>query len=240
MQEKDLYEPVKKFFLDLGYQVNAEVHDCDMTATKEDELLIIELKRNLSVALLAQALVRQKTGATVYVAVPKPIRYSQKKYRDTLYVLKKLELGLIFVTFRGDISFAEVIQDPKPFVPTKTNLRKKTAILKEIGGRSMELNEGGVTHRKIVTAYRERCICAACILQHLGPSSPRQLRAYGADESVGRLLLSNPYGWFIRIEQGIYSLTEKGVQELSLYSELVSYYSDKVKGRILTEQQSPE
>jgi hypothetical protein len=238
MQEKDLYLPVRNLFAELGYQVNAEVNDCDLTAVKEDELLIIELKRNLSVTLLAQALVRQKTGATVYVAVPKPARYSPKKYRDTLYVLKKLELGLIFVTFRGDISFAEVIHDPKPFVPVKVNTKKKTAILKEISGRTMELNEGGVTHRKIVTAYRERCICAACILEHLGPSSPRQIRAYGADERVGTLMLSNPYGWFARIEKGVYTVTEKGRQELSLYPELVSYYSEQVKQ--LAENQAEE
>ena len=94
MKEYELFAPVRDMFESMGYRVNAEVKDCDVTAVKGDELIITELKRSLSVNLLAQALDRQKTGANVYIAVPKPKRYSPKTFRDTLYVIKKLELGL--------------------------------------------------------------------------------------------------------------------------------------------------
>ena len=79
MTESDLFEPVKRLFEGQGFAVNAEVKDCDVTAVNGDELVIIELKRNLSVTLLAQGLKRQRCGADVYVAVPKPKNYSPKK-----------------------------------------------------------------------------------------------------------------------------------------------------------------
>ena len=86
MKESELYEPVKRLFEGGGYSVNAEVRDCDVTAVRNDELIIIELKTNLSVALLAQGLKRQRCGADVYVAVPKPKNYSPKKLKDVFYV----------------------------------------------------------------------------------------------------------------------------------------------------------
>lgn len=54
MTEKELFPPVRDLFVKRGYKVNAEVRDCDVTATKDDEFIIIELKKNLSVTLLAQ------------------------------------------------------------------------------------------------------------------------------------------------------------------------------------------
>ena len=88
MTEKELFPPVRDLFVKRGYKVNAEVRDCDVTATKDDEFIIIELKKNLSVTLLAQGLKRLKTGADVYIAVPKPKKYSLKKFRNTFAVIK--------------------------------------------------------------------------------------------------------------------------------------------------------
>ena len=82
MTEKELYPPVRDLFEKRGYKVNAEVKDCDMTAVKDDEFIIIELKRNMTVTLLAQGLKRQRTGADVFVAVPKPKNYSFNKFRQ--------------------------------------------------------------------------------------------------------------------------------------------------------------
>ena len=48
MTEKELFPPVRDLFVKRGYKVNAEVRDCDVTATKDDEFIIIELKKNLS------------------------------------------------------------------------------------------------------------------------------------------------------------------------------------------------
>lgn len=210
----------------MGYKVNAEVMDCDVTASREDELIIIELKKNLSVALLAQALERQKTGAEVYVAVPRPKRYSPKSFRDTLYVIKKLEIGLIFVTLRGEHSFAEIIQPPEEFRPVHARAKKRGSIEKEIKGRCLDNNLGGVTGTKITTAFREKNIHVGCLLEKYGQLPPKQLKIL-TGEDCGGLLYRNYYGWFRRVEKGVYAVTEKGIAEMKDFPELYAYYTEK-------------
>lgn len=227
--ESELFEPVRELFSEAGFKVNAEVKDCDVTAVKDDKFIIIEMKKNLSVALLSQGLKRQKTGAQVYVAVPKPKNYSPKKYRDTFYVLKKLELGLIFVTLHGSHSFAEIIFEPQEFFPPASkNYKKRRAIINEINGRTIDTNIGGVTGRKIATAYTEKCINIACILDTYGELSPKQIKEYGGDESCGNILRINAYGWFEKVRTGVYRITLQGRKGLLEYPELERYYTEKL------------
>ena len=226
--ESDLFEPVKVLFEGMGYMVNAEVKDCDITATRDDELIIIELKKNLSVHLLSQALVRQKSGATVFVAVPKPKNYNAKAFRDTLYVLKKLELGLIFVNLKDDFSFAEIVYEPLPFVPVQENRKKRDAILKEIKGRSIDKNIGGVTKKKIATAFCERNIHIACTLDCYGNLSPAKIRDITGIEKAYTILSMNTYKWFYKVEKGVYGITDKGRKEILEYPELEEYHTKKL------------
>ena len=227
MKEFELFEPVKRLFNDAGYKVNAEVLDCDVTAVKDDELIIIELKRTLSVTLLAQALERQKTGAKVYIAVPKPKKYSPKKFRETLYVIRKLELGLIFVSLREDFSFAEIIREPEPFFPVCERKAEKKKILKEISGRAVDNNIGGVTHRKIATAFTEKNIFAACIIEKFGTASPKLVKELTGTDCTA-LLGRSYYGWFRRVKTGIYELTDKWIEDQKKYPELTEYYRNRV------------
>ncbi len=224
--ESELFAPVKTLFENMGYQVNAEVKDCDVTAVKDNELIITELKKNLSVTLLAQGLKRQKTGAVTYIAVPKPKRYSPKTFRDTLYVIKKLELGLIFVNLLGSHSYAEIIYEPKPFKPVKENKAQFRKIINEIDGRSIDTNTGGVTGRKIATAYTEKCIHIACILDMYGALSPKEIRAYGADKNCTSIMRFNVYGWFEHVSRGVYGITVAGRKALLEYPELERYYTE--------------
>lgn len=226
--ESDLFKPVKALFEEFGYAVNAEVKDCDVTATKDDELVIIELKKNLSVHLLSQALIRQKCGAKVFVAVPKPKKYNAKNFRDTLYVLKKLELGLIFVNLKEDFSYAEIVYDPLPFVPVKENKKKRDMILNEIKGRSIDKNIGGITKKKIATAFCERNIHIACALNCFGNLSPAKIRDITGIEKAYTILSMNTYRWFYRVEKGIYGITDKGRKEIPEYPELEEYYTRKI------------
>ncbi len=232
MTERDLFEPVKKLFVKKGYKVNAEVKGCDMTAVKGDELVIIELKKNLSVTLLAQGLDRQRSGAKVYVAVPKPKNYMPRKFEDNLKVIKKLELGLIFVTIRGVFSFAEIVTEPEQyFPPVSVNRKKRKAILEEIEGRTIDMNEGGVAKTKIATAYTEKCIYIACILDAYGDMSAAELRKYGADPKTYNILRMNAYGWFKKVSKGVYGITEEGRRGLMEYPELEAYYTEKLLGK---------
>ena len=231
MRESELYEPVKRLFEENGFYVNAEVCGCDLTAVSpEGELYIAELKRGLTVELLAQCVERQNAAELVYAAVPKPKRYEPKKMRRVFNLIKRLGLGLILVSVRGEYSFAELIFEPQAV--KKADSRKKRGILREIDGRSAELNTGGVTGRKIVTAYMERAFAAACILEDGGELSPKEIRERGGSDDVQRILASNVYGWFEKVRRGVWRISDKGAREILLYPELYAYYKlDNCKTR---------
>lgn len=226
MTEKELYPPVRNLFEKRGYIVNAEVKDCDMTAVKDDEFIIVELKRNLTVTLLGQGLKRQRTGADVFIAVPKPKQYSLKKFRSVFSVIKKLELGLIFVSLRGEHSFAEIVFEPKPFKFMYKDTRKRKEIMTEIEGRTIETNTGGVTGTKIITAYTEKCIHIACMLDMYGEMSAAEVRKKGGADNAYNILTMNVYGWFEKTGRGIFKITEKGRLDLMEYPELERYYTE--------------
>lgn len=229
MKEQDLYPPVHDLFVKLGYKVDAEVKDCDMTALKGDELVIVELKKNLSVALLAQGVKRLRSGADVYLAVPKPKQYSFKKLRSTFAVIKKLELGLIFISLRGEHSFAEIVFKPQPFRHTPRVSGTRREIMREIEGRTVDANTGGVTGTKIITAYTESCIHIACILDMYGDLSPKRIKELGGGDNTYNILRGNFYGWFKNVDKGVYGITEKGSRELLDYPELEKYYTDLLR-----------
>ena len=70
--ETDLYKPIQNYFIQRGYEVYGEVKNCDVTAVKGEEIIIVELKRSFNLGLLMQAVQRQKVSELVYVAVPRP------------------------------------------------------------------------------------------------------------------------------------------------------------------------
>ena len=72
--ERDLYGPVRDYLVSLGYDVKGEVLDCDLTAVRDGELIVVELKRGFTLELLYQAMARQRIADGVYVAVPLPRR----------------------------------------------------------------------------------------------------------------------------------------------------------------------
>lgn len=238
IKEEDLYPPVKEYFEALGYKVNGEVRSCDMTALKEEELIIVELKKNLTVNLLTQAVIRQRTADLVYIVIPKPKKFKfNAKWKDTLHLLRRLELGLILVDLKKGISTVELVQEPVPFDRNKSiqlNKKKRKLLIKEIEGRNIDLNKGGSRGKKLVTAYREASILIASCLELYGPLSPKQLRALGSDDKKTTSILSqNFYGWFERVKKGVYALTEEGRKDLQQYPELVEYYKNQIKNRLI-------
>jgi hypothetical protein len=181
--EKDLYWPVHNYFKKLGYDVHGEVKDCDITASKGDELIIIELKRNLSIDLLIQAAKRQRITESVYIAIPKP-KYSvyTKKWKDLCFIIRRLELGLITISLKNGVEQVNVVFEPYPFDRRKSmrlSGRKRRNIISEIDGRHGNYNVGGSTRTEIMTAYRENAVHIACCLKKYGQLSPRKLIHFG-------------------------------------------------------------
>jgi hypothetical protein len=232
LQEVDLYKPIQRYFSREGFEVYGEVKDCDMVAIKEDELIIIELKLTLSVDLLIQAAKRQKLTEQVYIAIPRPKgRLNSKQWADKCNLVKRLELGLIVVSFPGNGSKADILIHPTPYnrkIATGRNKMKREAILKEISGRSADFNVGGSSRTKIMTAYKENCIQIACFLDKMGPLSPKALKDLGAGDKIPSILINNYYGWFERIKRGTYAITDKGRLEVQEYRELVKYHLEKL------------
>ncbi|MFD2043104.1 DUF2161 domain-containing phosphodiesterase [Ornithinibacillus salinisoli] len=229
LKEVDLYQPIQKYFKRKGYEVYGEVKDCDIAIMKEDLLIIVELKLNLSVDLLIQATKRQRLSEHVYIAVPKPKKHNprSKKWRDTCHLLRKLELGLILVSFSEKRKRVEVVIEPTPFHrPISMGKAKylRQAIIKEMNGRSADYNIGGSSRKQIMTAYRENCVQIACYLEKHGELSPKALVQMGTGKKTQSILSKNYYGWFIRIKRGVYILSEKGKQEIKEYPDLVAYY----------------
>ncbi|MRH44451.1 hypothetical protein GH741_17545 [Aquibacillus halophilus] len=230
LQESDLYKPIQSHFIREGYEVYGEVKDCDIAVVKDDELIIIELKLNLSVELLIQATKRQRLSDHVYIAVPKPAKYNprSKRWRDICQLVRRLELGLILVSFSGNRKNMEIIFEPAPFNRQKSmsqNKRKRQEILKEIDGRSADFNIGGSNQTQIMTAYRENCIQIAYYLERAGELSPKALKEMGTGKKTSSILTKNYYGWFCRVQRGIYVLSEKGKEEMKEYHDLLEYYN---------------
>ncbi|MCR8849772.1 DUF2161 family putative PD-(D/E)XK-type phosphodiesterase [Rossellomorea sp. SC111] len=232
LKESDLYQPIQKHFHKQGYQVNGEVKDCDLTAMKEGELVIVELKLSLNVELLIQATKRQRLTDFVYIAIPKPKRTRSKRWNDIRHLIKRLELGLITVSFTTKTPKLDFVLHPGAFDRKKvmTNSKKKRAsLIKEIEGRSADYNVGGSNKTKIMTAYKESCIHIACCLEKKGPMSPKNLAKLGTGDKTPSILQKNYYRWFERIKRGVYQITETGRKEMQDYPELVSYYSRKIE-----------
>lgn len=232
LQEVDLYNPIEKIFVHEGYEVYGEVKDCDMAAVKDGDLVIIELKLNLSVDLLIQAAKRQRLTDDVYIAIPKPKhRLNSKQWTDKCHLVRRLELGLIVVSFPGNRAKAEILFHPTPFnrrqSKGKSKLKRKR-LMKEVEGRSANFNIGGSNQTKIMTAYKENCIQIACYLEHFGELSPKALAEMGTGSKTSSILIKNYYGWFERVRRGIYILNEKGKKEIKEYPKLLDYYSHQL------------
>jgi len=113
-------------------------------------------------------------------------------------------------------------------VPIARRSRKAAErLMREFAGRSGDYNTGGSTRRKLVTAYRERSLQCALALHCHGPSAPRQVRDWTGCANPGLLLRDNVYGWFARVEKGVYRLTSAGEQALSEYREVTRLWASR-------------
>lgn len=234
-RERELAAPIYGYLHEHGYEVRSEIGDCDIAAAKNDELLVIELKRRISIDLLVQATQRQRIADSVYVAVPwPPGGLGTKRFRRLSHLLRRLELGLIVVSILPAGARMEVLFHPIPF-ERKRDSRGRRALLLEMEGRSGDYNWAGSTRAPLVTAYRESAIFVACGLERLGPTSPARLRALGTGPKTLDILRSNYYGWYVRIARGLYALTEEGRAGLSTYAQLAARYR-----RILVEAETNE
>ena len=229
LREEDLYKPIYNYLTGLGYTVRSEVKHCDVVGEKDGEILIVEMKKSLNLDVILQGVLRQRLSNTVYLAVPKPgkIMFS-KRWKNLCYLLRRLELGLMVVSFQKDKSSVQILFEPETFdldKSRKSSKRKRESMVKEFQARYGDYNTGGSKGKKLTTAYREAAIHIACCLLKCGHLSPKQLRTVGTTkDKTQKILYDNHYNWFQKISRGVYGLTEQGKLELDNYGDLVDYY----------------
>ncbi len=211
--ETELYPPVKTFLVAQGYEVKAEVGSADIVACRGgDEPLIVELKTGFSLSLFHQAVERQAVTDIVYVAVPRGTgRRFQASLKSNLKLARRLGLGVI--TVRLSDSFVEVHLDPAPYAPRKSKARKDR-LLREFARRVGDPNTGGSTRTTLVTAYRQDAMRCAAYLEANGPSRGAEVAKATGVAHATRMMADDHYGWFERVERGIYGLTPKGLASL--------------------------
>jgi hypothetical protein len=204
MRETDLYLPVKAHLQAQGYEVKSEVRGCDVVAKRGDEPpLIIELKQAFSLALLHQAVDRLAMTDHVYVAIARPKHGVAQK---SLKLCRRIGIGLIVVSSGGS---TEVLCDPVPYMP-RINTRKRGLLLKEFNARNGDPNVGGSTRKPLMTAYRQDAIKCATLLKENGPSRMRDVKAASKVDRAPTILRDNVYGWFEKVDRGVYQLSATG------------------------------
>lgn len=223
-KEEDLYDPLRKWLVNNGYDVQAEVKSCDVVAIKDDEMTIIELKKSFNLQLVYQCMERQKIGTYVYAAVAAPSKnkIKTKNLQKAEALLRRLGIGLILISLYSTSSLVEVRLQPA-VVSTRKNTKKKKQVLKELEKRTGEYNVGG-KQGKIVSAYRESAIHIYCLLQREIEASPAQLIKLGAPANTGTILRMNHYGWFHKIARAKYTFDVDMTEIKKEFAEVVDFF----------------
>jgi hypothetical protein len=205
--ESDLYPPIKRHLESLGLEVKGEVCSCDLVglAEGEPELVVIgEMKLGFTLELVLQGVDRTAACDEVWLAVAASKRGRGRESDGRVKKLCRfLGFGLLVVTAAGGV---EVVVEPEPWKPRRDG-KRRSRIVAEHRRRRGDPVVGGSTRLPQMTAYRQQALGLARALTD-APGRPRDLRAASPD--AAKILQGNVYGWFERIERGVYGLTEAG------------------------------
>lgn len=226
--EEQLYDPVKAFLEGQGYEVKGEVRGCDLVARRADEPpLIVELKIGFTLPLVLQGVDRLAISEQVYLAVgvaTKPATNSlwRRERKGILKLCRRLGLGLLAVhePAAGQPSLVEPMVDPVPYRP-RPDRKRQGLLLKEFAHRVGDPNSGGINKRPIVTAYRQAALRCAAHLDQNGPTKAALVAKSTGVDVAARMMQQDVYGWFQRVERGIYALSPKGETAVVTYADVI-------------------
>lgn len=204
--------------------MKGEVGAADLVAVPKGapegcEPIIVELKTSFSLTLFHQAINRQAMTDQVYIAVPRKTgKAALVAIRRNKMLCRRLRIGLI--TVRLSDGKVVVHCEPKDFVPRKVKA-KKTKLLSEFERRHGDPNEGGMTSSGMMTSYRQGALRCAKVLHDEGACKGSYVAKMAGFEKATSLMRNNHYGWFERIESGVYGLTPEGAAALEEHAETV-------------------
>ena len=110
--------------------------------------------------------------------------------------------------------------DPAPYVPRQSK-RRKGRLLREFSRLVGDPNTGGQVRVGIVTAYRHDALRCVGALRD-GPVKASAVAAAAGVEVARRVMSDNHYGWFERVERGIYALSPKGEAAVEEYAAVLA------------------
>jgi hypothetical protein len=111
----------------------------------------------------------------------------------------------------------DVLVEPVPWRPRRDG-KRRSRIVEEHWRRHGDPVAGGSTRQPMMTVYRQQALaCAAALAQ--GAARPRDLKPTLPD--APKILLRNVYGWFVRAERGIYTLSDSGRAALARWGEQI-------------------
>jgi hypothetical protein len=212
-RESDLYPPLKAFFEARGLSVKGEIGAVDLVAMGGDEPVIVEMKLRFSLALYHQAVARLAMTSQVWLAVLRPEgKQARRAIKDNVALCRRLGLGLL--TVRARDGFVEPLAEPGLHAPRKSAVKKKRleAEFKRLQG---DPNAGGATRHGIVTGYRQDALRCAAYLAEYGPSRGAAVARDTGVPGATRIMADNHYGWFERVETGVYRLALAGRRGLA-------------------------
>ena len=226
MKETELYSPIKTFLEAQGYKVKGEIRGVDVVGRRGDEEpIVVELKTSFGLPLLMQGVQRQSLTDAVYLAFPSETAGGvwKKQRRDAQKLCRRLGLGVLLVHHDREPALVEPVLDPAPYQPRK-NIRRTGLLLKEFEHRRGDPSPGGSTRQPIMTAYRQDALACARFIadregDETGSASPKEIRDSLTIAKAGSILQRDVYGWFIRLERGVYGLSEKGRRALKDQSD---------------------
>lgn len=205
--ESSLYLPVKRFLEKLGFEVKGEIRGCDLVALDRNEptaVVIGELKLTFTLDLVLQAVDRSAACDEVWLAVRASRRGRGREHDSRARKLcRLLGFGLLSVPASGKV---EVLVEPVPWRPRR-DAKRRSRIVEEHRRRQGDPATGGSTRLPIMTAYRQQALACAMAMA-LAPRRPRDLKIDLPD--APKILQSNVYGWFVRVERGLYALSDPG------------------------------
>ena len=218
IKETDLYAPIKQLLEGQGYDVKSEIGSVDVMACRADEdPVIVELKTGFSLSLFHQAVARQSVTDAVYIAVPRGSGLQfQKALKNNTALCRRLGIGLITVRLKDN--FVEIHNDPAPYRPRKSKPRQ-ARLLREFARRVGDPNTGGATRQGLMTAYRQDALRCVLVLKKNGPTKASEVAFASNVDKARNIMADDHYGWFERVETGIYALTPKGKQAKKDYAK---------------------
>ncbi len=226
-RETDLYAPVKMFLEGQGYDVKSEIGESDVVACRDDEApVIVELKTGFSLSLFHQAIARQRMTDAVYIAVPHGTGPAfAKSLKNNCGLCRRLGLGLMTVKMKKGV--VEVHLDPAPYQP-RISKPRQSRLLKEFAKRVGDPNKGGAVRQGLMTAYRQDALRCLDVLQTHGPTKASDVAQLANVDKARRLMADDHYGWFERVNTGIYALTPKGAEAVVVYAKELKALAENV------------